>query len=202
MTQDRPGESELGSGEVLLYAHKPSLMGAPWQFRLRPDGLAWQVGRFDGCVPYDRIRRVRLTFRPATMQSRRFVAEIWPLDGPKLTIASTSWRSLVEQAPQDAAYGAFIRALHRRIAAADARASFEAGSPPLLYWPGLVVFVAAALALAALTLHALATGAFAGAAFVGVFLALFLWQSGSYFGRNRPGRYSPENVPDRLVPPG
>jgi hypothetical protein len=65
-----------------------------------------------------------------------------------------------------------------------------------------VVFAAAALALAALTLHALATGAFAGAALVGFFLALFLWQSGSYFRRNRPGRYSPEHVPERLVPPG
>jgi hypothetical protein len=65
-----------------------------------------------------------------------------------------------------------------------------------------VVFAAAALALAALTLHAIATGAFAGAAFVGFFLVLFLWQSGSYFGRNRPGRYSPDALPERLVPPG
>jgi hypothetical protein len=202
MTQDRAEESDPGSGEVLLYVHKPSLLGAPWQFRLRPDGLVWQVGRFDGRVPYDRIRRVRLTFRPATMQSRRFVTEVWPADGPKLTIASTSWRSLAEQAPQDAAYGAFIRALHRRMAAAGARASFEAGSSPFLYWPGLVVFAAAALALAGLTAHALATGALAGAAFVGFFLALFLGQSGGYFRRNRPGRYSPDAVPDRLVPLG
>jgi hypothetical protein len=204
MTQDRADGSDPDSDGVLLYVHKPSLLGAPWQFRLRPDGLAWQVGRFEGCVPYDRIRRVRLSFRPATMQSRRFVTEIWPADGPKLTIASTSWRSLAEQAPQDAAYGTFVRALHARIAAAGAaaRASFEAGSPPFLYWPGLVVFAAAALALAGLTLHALATGAFAGAALVGFFLALFLWQSGSYFRRNRPGRYAPDDVPERLVPPG
>jgi hypothetical protein len=200
--QDPAGKSDPGSDEVLLYEHKPSLLGAPWQFRLRPDGLAWQVGRFDGSVRYERIRRVRLTFRPATMQPRRFVTEVWPADGPKLTIASTSWRSLAEQAPQDAAYGAFVRALHARIAAAGARASFEAGSPAFLYWPGLVVFAAAALALAALTLHAIATGAFAGAAFVGFFLVLFLWQSGSYFGRNRPGRYSPDALPERLVPPG
>jgi hypothetical protein len=200
MTEGCGGESDPGSGEALRYAHKPSLLGAPWEFRLRPDGLAWQVGRFEGCVPYDRIRRVRLTFRPATMQSRRFVAEIWPAGGPKLTIASTSWRSLAEQAPQDAAYGAFVRALHRRIAAAGGRAAFETGSPAVLYWPGLAVFVIAALGLAALTVHALAAGAFAGAAFVGFFLALFLWQSGGYFRRNRPGRYSPEDLPERLLP--
>jgi hypothetical protein len=177
-------------------------MGSAWEFRLRPEGLAWHVGRLEGCVPYDRIRRVRLSFRPVTMQTRRFVTEIWPAQGPKLTIASASWRSLVEQAPQDAAYGAFIRALHRRLAAAGTEASFEAGSPAVLYWPGLAVFAAAALALAALTVHALQTGAWAGAAFVGFFLALFIWQSGGYFHRNRPGRYSPQELPERLVPPG
>ena len=47
-----------------------------------------------------------------TMQMRRFVTEIWPADGPKLSIASTTWRSLVEQSAQDEAYGAFIRELH------------------------------------------------------------------------------------------
>ncbi len=176
-------------------------MGAPWEFRLRPDGLAWKVGRFEGCVPYGRIRRVRLSFRPATMQWRRFVTEIWTLDGPKLTIASTTWRSLAEQASQDRAYGAFIRALHARVAAAGAKATFETGSPGVLYWPGLVVFAVASVALAVLTVRALATGAYAGAAFVGFFLALFLWQSGNYFHRNQPGRYAPHAPPARLVPP-
>jgi hypothetical protein len=62
------------------------------------------------------------------------------------------------------------------------------------------VFVAGSLGLAALTLHALQTGAWAGAAFVGGFLALFLWQSGSYFRRNRPGSYRPDALPEALVP--
>jgi|SRR5688572_9471535 len=202
--QDRnnDGAGQPAFGEALLYAYKPSLMGAPWEFRLDAGGLAWKVGRFEGCVPYARIRRVRLSFRPATMQSRRFVTEIWTLDGPKLTIASTTWRSLAEQAAQDQAYGAFVRALHARIGAAGANATFETGSPSVLYWPGLAVFAVASVALAVLTVRALAAGAYAGAAFVGFFLALFLWQSGNYFHRNQPGRYSPHDLPARLAPPG
>jgi hypothetical protein len=136
------------------------------------------------------------------MQTRRFVTEIWPVEGPRLTIASTSWRSLVEQGAQDDAYGAFIRELHRRIAAAGAPAALEAGSPALLYWPGLAIFAVGGLGLAALTVRALMVEAYAGAAFVAAFLGLFLWQSGNYFWRNRPGTYRPDVLPKELVPGG
>ncbi len=183
-----------------VYLYKPSLMGAAWEFRLRADGLEWRMGRHHGRVPYARIVRVRLSFRPQTMQSRRFLTEVWPADGPRLSIASASWRSVLDQAVQDEAYGAFVRALHARLAAAGSAASFDAGSPPLLYWPGLAVFVAAAAALAALAVHALATRQWTGAALVGGFLAFLLWQSGDFFRRNRPARYRPDALPRHLVP--
>jgi hypothetical protein len=184
------------------YSHKPSLTGAAWEFRLRDDALDWGVGFREGRIPYRSIRRVRLSFRPVTMQMRRFVTEVWSTDGPKLTIASTSWRSLLEQEAKDDAYGAFIRELHRRLAAAKVPATFERGSPAVLYWPGLVIFAGAGLGLAALTARALQEQALAAAVVIGGFFALFLWQSGNYFRRNRPGRYRPDALPDDLVPGG
>jgi hypothetical protein len=200
MTEDRPLQTTPSDDPV--YVYKPSLMGAPWELRLRPDALEWQTGRHEGRVPYGRITRVRLSFRPITMQTRRFLTEIWSASTPRLPIASTSWRSLVEQGTQDEAYGAFIKELHRRIAAAGAQAAFEAGSPAMLYWPGLVIFAVGVLGLAALTVRALSVEAYAGAAFVAAFLGLFLWQSGNYFWRNRPGTYRPDALPKELVPGG
>jgi hypothetical protein len=196
MSQNPPS----GSDGDLVYVHKASLMGAAWELYLRPDALEWQAGRQRGRIPYARISRVRLSFRPATMQTRRFVTEIWWPGGPRLSIASTSWRSLVEQQAQDRAYGAFVRELNRRIAGAGAAAAFETGVPAMLYWPGLALFAGVALALAVLTVRALEIGAYAGAALVGGFFALFVWQSGTYFKRNRPGRYRPDVVPKELVP--
>jgi hypothetical protein len=184
------------------YAYKPSLMGAPWEFKLAPDVLEWRIGRHQGRTPYTRIARVRLSFRPVTMQTRRFVTEIWPADGPRLVVASSSWKSIVEQEGRDQAYGAFIRELHRRIAASGARVTFEAGSPPILYWLGLAVFVIVTLGLAVLTVRALQSGAWAAAAIIGGMLCLFVWQSGNYFRRNRPGSYRPEALPEQLVPRG
>ena len=185
-----------------VYIHKPSLMGAPWELRLRPEALEWRTGRHEGRIPYARVTRVRLSFRPVTMQTRRFLAEVWSAGGPRLSIASTSWRSMVEQAAQDQAYGAFMRELHRRIAAAGATPAYDRGSPALLYWPGLAVFVGVVAGFAVLIVQALNIGAYGGAAVVGAFFALFAWQGGTYFWRNRPGRYRPDALPADLVPGG
>jgi hypothetical protein len=194
--------TDVTEPDAPAYAYKPSLMGAPWEFRLAPDALEWRIGRHQGRTPYTRIARVRLSFRPVTMQTRRFVTEIWPVDGPRLVIASSSWKSIVEQEGRDQAYGAFIRELHRRIAASGARVTFEAGSPPILYWLGLAVFVIVTLGLAVLTVRALQSGAWAAAAIIGGMLCLFVWQSGNYFRRNSPGSYRPEALPEQLVPRG
>jgi hypothetical protein len=188
------------AGRELHYDYKPALLGSAWEFRLKTDGLEWRFGRHTGHVPYDRIARIRLSFRPVTMQTYRFLAEIWPLDGPKLQIASTSWRSMIEQERKSAAYAAFVVELHRRIWAAGGRAAFVAGSPPILYWTGLVLFAALLLALAALTARAVQVEAWGGAAVVGGLLLLFVWQMGGFFRRNRPGTYRPDMLPPALLP--
>lgn len=182
------------------YAYKPSLLGAPFEFRLAADALEWRKGRHAGRTPYDGIRRIRLSFRPATMQNYRFVAEIWPANGPKLQIASTSWRTIMEQERLDAPYTTFLTELNRRVGAAGGSPLLQTGSPPLLYWPGVVILVGVSLGLAALIVRAVQSEAWSGAAFVAAFLALFLWQAGSFFRRNRPGTYRADAVPAQVLP--
>jgi len=187
------------AGEI-TYAYKPSLMGAPFEFRLTPDALVWSRGRQSGRTPYGLIRRIRLCFRPMTMQNYRFLAEVWTADGPKLQIASTSWKSLVEHERFDAGYRAFVTELSRRVGAAGGHTLFQAGSPVVLYWLGMVVFLGASFALAALIVRALQVEAWGGAAFIAAFLAFFLWQAGTFFHRNRPGTFRPDAVPPAVLP--
>ena len=202
MDEPAPPDIETSAPGDIVYAYKPSLMGAPFEFRLTPTSLQWGKGRFTGQIAYDRIRRLRLSFRPVTMQSQRFLAEVWPAPGPKLQIASTSVRGLVEQERLDAAYRAFIVELHRRMAAAGARTAFEQGTPPIVYWPGLAVFFAAALGLTGLAVQSLLAAAWTGALIVGAFLVLLLWHMGPFFHRNRPGSYRPDALPEEVLPRG
>ena len=193
--------SSVDSG-AFAYVYKSSLMGAPLEFHLAPDALEWRKGGIAGRTPYGSVRRIRLSFRPMTMQNYRFLTEVWPENGPKLQIASTSWKSLVEHQRLDAEYSAFVSELSRRVGAAGGNTAFDTGSPAFLYWPGVIVFIGAALAIAALAVRALSEQAWGGAAFVAAFFALFLYQAGNFFRRNRPGTFSPDAVPSLLLPKG
>ena len=197
MSDEKSGGS--GGGEV-AYAYKPTLIGLPSEFVLTRDGLSWQVARQSGRVPFSAIRRVRMSYRPATLQPHRFVTEIWSEGNPRLDISSTSWRSMVEQERADAAYNTFITELHRRIVKADAPARLEQGSNAVLYWIGAALLAMAAVGLVAVTLRALHTQAWSGAVFIGALAGYLVWQGGTFFRRNRPGRYRADALPKAVMP--
>src|SRR5947208_11045760 len=138
---DSAEENSSTAASDIVYAYKPSLMGAPFEFRLASDALEWRRGTSTGRAPYGRIRRVRLGFRPMTMQNYRFLTEVWIANGPKLQIASTSWKSLVEHERLDASYRIFVTELCRRAGAAGRQTLFPTGSPGVIYWLGLLAFV-------------------------------------------------------------
>jgi hypothetical protein len=182
------------------YAFKASLVGSLCQFTLKPDALEWQVGRRSGRIRYDAVRAVRLSYRPVTMQSQRFIAEISAPGSPKIQIVSVSWRSIIEQQRQDAAYATFIVELHRRLAAVSAPARFSTGLPFATYWVGVVVFGAVLAATGSLLVRAMSFDQWAPIVVVAIFFMVFAYQLGTYFYRNRPGRYRPDAVPADVLP--
>jgi hypothetical protein len=190
--------SEQTDRDDPTYAYRPSLVGATWSFRLGADALHWDNGGRSGSIGYDAIRRVRLSYRPATMQSHRFLTEIWWRGGPKLRIASTSARSITETARLDREYRQFVLGLHRRLAGKPVQ--LIGGTNPILFWVGVPVFAATAFGMVTLLIRAVQEGAGVAALLVGTFVALFLWQGGNFFLRNRPVRYAATNIPAPLVP--
>jgi hypothetical protein len=183
-----------------VYAYKPSLLGAPSEFRLDPDALVWQLGRHGGRIPYDRIKAVRLSYRPATMQPHRFVTEVWAPASPKIQIVSTSWRGLTEQERFDRPYAAFVTELHRRLAAAGSNATFSAGLPTVMYWVGVAVFVPVVIGVAVMAARLILEGQWIAAAIVGGLFLVFGYQLASHFLRNQPQRYRPDAIPPSVLP--
>ena len=65
------------------YSYRPSLLGAEWNLTLEPDGLAWSAGPRSGFTRYAAVARMRMAYRPMSMQMTRFMTEIWaPGDPP------------------------------------------------------------------------------------------------------------------------
>lgn len=188
------------TGDGAAYSFRPSLLGAPSAFKLTGDGVDWAAGNKSGHIPYRAIRRLRMSYRPANMQSHRFVTEIWAEDAPKLQIVSTSWKSMMHQERLDRPYAAFVAELHRRVAANGVPVRCEQGHSQLKYWPAVIVAAAVMLGLCLLIVRALEAGAPLAAAFIALFLALFLWQGGDFLRRNRPGLYRAEAPPPDVMP--
>jgi hypothetical protein len=184
----------------LRYAYKASLIGAAHHFELTEGGLLWRIAGKSGVWPYADIAAVRLSYRPVSMQSRRFRADIENRGGARVAILSTSWQTAALMAPQDEDYRAFVTQLHARMAQAGSKAALIGGLRPRTYIAAVILLMLVAVAMSGLLVRAIATGEFAGVLFLVGFAALFGWQVGGFIRRNRPHTYSFDALPKALLP--
>jgi hypothetical protein len=91
----------VGGATATRYAYKASLIGAAHQFELTDEGLSWRIAGKSGLWPYAAISAIRLSYRPVSMQSRRFRADIDNMSGGRIALLSTTWQTAALMAPQD-----------------------------------------------------------------------------------------------------
>jgi hypothetical protein len=196
MPTDLPNDAASGD----RYAYKASLIGSAHEFELTDKGLAWTAAGRSGLWAYAEISEIRLSYRPVSMQSRRFRADISHAGGGRIRILSTTWQTVSLMTPQDHGYRAFMTALHRRMTAAGSRAALRGGLTPNLYAAAVVLLGLLAIAMAGLMVRALMTGEWSGALFLVGFAVLFAWQIGGFVTRNRPIAYTFDHLPEKLLP--
>jgi hypothetical protein len=203
MTASSPGTASSSSeaaAPATRYAYKASLIGAAHQFELTKEGFSFRFAGRSGIWPYAEIAAIRLSYRPVSMQSHRFRADIHHLSGARIAILSTTWQTAALMAPQDRDYRSFIVQLHARMARAGSRAALSGGLGANTYAAALVLLALLGTAMAGLLVRAIATGEFAGVLFIVGFAALFGWQVGGFVRRNTPQLYSFDHLPEALLP--
>jgi len=162
--------------------------------------LSWRLAGRADVWRYGDISAVRLSYRPVSMQARRFRADISHRSGARLAIISTSWQTAALMAPQDSEYRCFIRELHARMAESGSNCALTGGLGRNSYAIGLTLVALLAVGMAGLLFRALLSGELAGAAFLATFTVLFGWQVGGFIRRNRPVAYSSDHIPEALLP--
>jgi hypothetical protein len=182
-----------------IYAFRPRLIGPAYVFRLGPDSLEWQMGNRPGRVAYPMIARLRLGFRFSTFMGRRYTAEVFPRQGGRFEIASTSARSVFDNSDQGAAFRAFVTELHRKIGP-NAGCRFEAGMAAWRWWPSAAVTAALLVAVLFVALRAVLDAQVVPGLIVLAVGVLFLWQMGMLLLRNRPRTYAPDAIPEDVLP--
>ena len=134
------------------------------------------------------------------MQPRRFRADIERAGGERIAIFSTTWQTISLMTPQDQDYRTFITELHRRMRAAGSKASLIGGIGTVTYAMAVAMLVLLAIAMIGLLVRALATSEFTGALFLVGIAVWFAWTIGGFIKRNRPRRYSFDELPETLLP--
>jgi hypothetical protein len=189
-----------GEGAPTRYAYKASLIGSAHRFELTDAGLSWQIASKSGVWSYADIAAIRLSYRPVSMQQRRFRADIDNASGGRIAVLSTTWQTAALMAPQDHGYRAFMVELHRRLQQTGSKAALVGGIGRNTYAAALVLLALLAAAMTGLLLRALWTFEFTGALFLIGFAALFTWQVGGFVKRNRPRSYAFDDLPEALLP--
>ena len=195
--------NQAGEGEAartISYVYKASLISSAYQFELTDLGLSWRIGGRSGVWPYADIASIRLSYRPMSMQARRFRADIARAGEGRIAILSTTWQTVSLMTPQDQGYRAFITELHRRMKAAGSEASLTGGIGTVSYATAVVMLALLAIAMVGLLVRALATSEFTGALFLVGIAVWFAWTIGGFIKRNRPRRYSFDELPATLLP--
>jgi hypothetical protein len=135
-----------------------------------------------------------------SMQARRFRADIERAGEGRIAILSTTWQTVSLMTPQDQGYRAFITELHRRMRAAGSKAALTGGIGTVTYATAVTMVALLAIAMIGLLGRALMTFEFTGALFLVGMAGWFVWTIGGFIKRNRPRRYSFDQLPDALLP--
>ena len=201
MPTSLPNQASEGEGaRTISYVYKASLISSAYQFELTDSGLSWRIGGRSGVWPYADIASIRLSYRPMSMQARRFRADIARAGEGRIAILSTTWQTVSLMTPQDQGYRAFITELHRRMKAAGSKASLTGGIGTVTYAVAVAMLALLAIAMVGLLVRALATSEFIGALFLVGMAIWFAWTIGGFIKRNRPRRYSFDALPEKLLP--
>lgn len=175
-------------------------MGPEFVYRLSKDHLEWEIGNRSGRVSYPMIKRVRLGYKPTNLATSRFLAEIWPLNAPKLQLMSVSAKSIIDLADRGGEYSFFVEELHKRLRESKADCRYEAGFPAWRWWPSVALGVVTFAALIYLIVQALLTAQYLFTLMAVLIGGWFMWQIWQIVMRNRPRVYTPDSIPSDLLP--
>lgn len=187
--------------ETYTFAHRPRPFGHEVSYRLDPDGLFVDSGRKQTTIPYSAIEQVRLAYQPTNVGLQGFRARLRVRDGRSLTLGNLSWKSWVDVDRRDAAYRRFMKELLRRAGSANPQLVCISGQPVVMWGAVAVTGVLTCIALAAATILAAMRGSWPVALLSGLVLAGFAWQARLMVERNKPGVFTPDRLPQAVLPP-
>lgn len=170
-------------------------------FLLTDDALIWgeDGARIDG-VYYEDIAEVRVAYAPTRVARNRYRTQVFFKQGGMVELFNTHYAGFADFEERNAAYSAFVQALHRRLAERNAPVIYRKGSSPAAYAGNLLLtlgsFAMIALAFVLLFNFGIVWIAVAKLAIVLFFVPTLI----RYLRSSRPETYDPRTIPADALP--
>lgn len=187
---------------LIQYSHRARPITQPVDHALTGRGLAIRQDTRELVLPYADIVSITLAYTPRNTTHEAYRTLVRGPRRMRANLSNLSWKSLVEFDRQDADYVRFVKALVERAAAANPAVALIAGMPRWRYAAFLVAGVAAVGAMASVMVAAMVGEPrnWPLALFAGALTAYFVWWSARYLHRNRPRRFTPDRLPEGVLP--
>lgn len=167
---------------------------------LRGDTL-WMTaeGQPEIAIPLSSVRMLRLEYAPTRFQTRRYHCHLYNSGTRCGTIQNEHFVSLMTFEDRSETYRALVLALVRRLAAGGSGCRFVTGTTRANWFIQIGILAVSFLGLAAvLFLMGSAIGWLVGVKLL--LLACLVPTAISWVRKNRPGRFSADDVPEALLP--
>jgi hypothetical protein len=183
-----------------LYSHRAKPFTTSLDLRLTATHLSAERGNSHQTYPLDRIERIRLFFSPRNSAREIFVCEVRATDGASVRFDNLSWISLVQTERLDHGFRRFVLELVTRAAASNPAIRLECGISALRFRLMQVAGFGLLAALLVAAGYAASNGSSVVAlACLGLSVYFGFWLR-SFLVRNRPGTFTADSVPDRVLP--
>ncbi|MCB1498475.1 MAG: hypothetical protein KDK07_01595 [Bauldia sp.] len=183
------------------YAFRPNAFGGTRTYQLTVDALTWtdEGHPLDG-VFFDDIAEVRLAYAPSRIARNRYRTQVIFRPGGMTEFTNMSYAGFADFEDRSDDYAAFVRALHRRLAAIDPQPAFRKGSSVAGYLASILITV---LIFAGLVVAALMLFNWGGPWIAIVKIAIILFFIPTllrYLRRSTPATYDPRDLPADALP--
>jgi hypothetical protein len=184
-----------------VYRVRPHAFVEERLYRLTEDALTWEEdGKpLDG-VFFDGIAEIRLAYVPTRAATNRYRAQIIFREGGMAELFNLTYRGIMDFPEQDEAYVAFLRELHRRVAATGQPVLYRQGNSMGAYIGNIFLCLFIVVCLVAVSFMLVAIGA-SGLVIVKLGLVLyFIPVLIRYMRRAKPAEYDPAAIPAAVLP--
>jgi len=181
-----------------IYSYRKSLFSKQQTFSLEENTLSIEQEAVVTVIPYKDIDSIRLMYIPDRMRPQNFLCTITSGD-KKYSFMASSYISLANFKDDKEGYRNFVYSLIKKVHKANPSVSLLSGRPKHMYWISIVAILFILCGLAVL-IYYVGTHMSAGNWIKYLLILLLMPMALSYIQRNKPGTFTPDDIPDKLLP--